>query len=88
MTEAALYLAAINLVTFAVFAADKRKAVRGEWRVRENTLLLLAAIGGSAGAMLAQQLLRHKTRKEPFRTVLYAIVVVQAAGLVALIILR
>jgi uncharacterized membrane protein YsdA (DUF1294 family) len=75
----ALYLAAINAAAFAAFAFDKGAAGRGGWRVPEGRLLMLAALGGSPGALIAQQTLRHKTRKEPFRTWLWVIVAVQAA---------
>lgn len=63
----------INLFAFAAFAWDKSAARRGAWRIRESTLLWLAMIGGFPGAIAAQRMLRHKTRKEPFRTQLYAI---------------
>ena len=76
-----LYLAAINLVTFAAFWRDKRAALRREWRIPERRLLLMTALGGWIGALCGQHLLRHKTRKEPFRTQLYGII---AAELVAL----
>lgn len=73
---------AFNLFVFLVYWWDKEAARNGGWRIRESTLLWLAFLGGSAGAILAQQLLRHKTRKEPFRSILLSIVIVQA-GLVA-----
>jgi uncharacterized membrane protein YsdA (DUF1294 family) len=79
----AAYLLAINLATFAAFAEDKRRAIQGAWRIPERTLLQLAMIGGTSGAIAAQQLLRHKTRKEPFRTQLWIVAGAQAAGLVA-----
>lgn len=79
----ALYVAVINTATFATFASDKQAAARGLRRIPERQLLLLAAVGGSPAALLAQRVLRHKTRKEPFRTILWAIVASQAA-LVAL----
>ena len=44
-------------------------------RVSEKTLLTLAFVGGSLGAICAQRFLRHKTQKEPFRSILSAIVV-------------
>lgn len=68
-------LLAINLLVFLLFRHDKRAAARGAWRVRESTLLLLAFLGGSSGAVLAQQVFRHKTRKEPFRSILLTIAV-------------
>jgi len=77
----ALYLLAINAATFAAFALDKRAAERRAWRIPEHRLLMMAAFGGSPGALVAQQTLRHKTRKEPFRTSLWLIVAAQAAVL-------
>jgi uncharacterized membrane protein YsdA (DUF1294 family) len=75
------YLAVINAVTFAAFAWDKRAAERRARRVPERRLLLLAAIGGTPGALAGQQLLRHKTRKEPFRSRLWAFAAVHGAML-------
>lgn len=75
-----LWLAVANLAAFAAFGLDKRLAQAGAWRISENTLLGLALVGGSIGAVGAQQLFRHKTRKEPFRTTLYGIVLLQIVG--------
>ena len=58
-----LYLICINMITIAVYGIDKRNAVHGKWRIRVSTLLTLAAVGGSAGALLAMHLFHHKTRK-------------------------
>lgn len=80
---AASYLVMINLAAFAAFASDKRRAIRGQSRIPERTLLNLAMIGGTSGALAAQQLLRHKTRKEPFRTRLWMIAAAQAVLLLA-----
>lgn len=66
-----VYLAAINVVAFAAMGWDKRLAERGDRRISERDLLTLAVIGGSLGAIAAQQAFRHKTRKEPFRTLLW-----------------
>ncbi|QRM55051.1 DUF1294 domain-containing protein [Sinorhizobium sp. BG8] len=75
----AVALVAINFLTFLVFWWDKEAARAGEWRVRERTLLGLALVGGSPGAILAQRLLRHKTRKEPFASILKLIIGCQLA---------
>ncbi|WP_274627286.1 DUF1294 domain-containing protein [Arvimicrobium flavum] len=76
-----LMLAGINALTFTTCWWDKRLARAGAWRIRESTLLWLAILGGSVGAVTAQQVLRHKTRKEPFQTFLHVIVAVQTAVL-------
>lgn len=83
----ALYLLTINAVTFAAFASDKRRAVAGVRRVPERTLLELATFGGSVGALAAQRLLRHKTKKEPFRTQLWFICAVQTLAVVIAVVL-
>lgn len=69
---------AFNLFVFLVYWRDKEAARNGERRIRESTLLSLALIGGSLGAISAQRLLRHKTRKEPFRSILISIVILQS----------
>ena len=56
------WLAAVNLVTFAVYGIDKAKAKRGAWRVPERTLFLLPLLGGSLGALLGMRVFHHKTK--------------------------
>ena len=56
------YLAAVNLVTFTVYGADKAKARRGAWRVPEKTLFLLPLLGGSLSALLGMWAFHHKTK--------------------------
>lgn len=75
-----IYFAAINLVTFGAFALDKAAAQSDRRRTPETTLLALALIGGSLGALAAQQILRHKTRKQPFRAILIAIAAIHIVG--------
>ena len=79
----AVALVVMNLATFAMFGLDKAAAAGKRPRVPERTLLVLAALGGSLGALLARPVFRHKTRKQPFGTWLTLIVFLQAAGIVA-----
>jgi uncharacterized membrane protein YsdA (DUF1294 family) len=70
-------LVLINVVTITRFWQDKQRAMAGERRISESDLLGLALIGGSPGALLARSWFRHKTRKQPFSTYPYLILVVQ-----------
>lgn len=76
-----LYLAVINLITFAAFAIDKVHAIKHKSRIRIVTLLGLAFVGGSVGGLLAMYLLRHKTSKDYFTVGIPLIMVMQAAVL-------
>ncbi len=75
--QIALYLVAVNLITFLTYGWDKLAAMERGWRVSEGMLHLLGLIGGTPGAFLAQQLFRHKTRKQPFRTIFWLMVICQ-----------
>jgi uncharacterized membrane protein YsdA (DUF1294 family) len=63
--------AGINIGAFIAFGWDKRQSERRLWRVSERSLLMLALMGGALGALLGQQFFRHKTRKQPFRALLW-----------------
>lgn len=62
----ALYAGA-SAVTFIAYAIDKSAAQKGGWRIAEATLHSMAFFGGWPGALIAQQMLRHKSRKEAFQ---------------------
>ncbi|MGC4397204.1 DUF1294 domain-containing protein [Hydrogenophaga sp. T2] len=68
--------AAMSALAFLAYALDKSAATRGRWRTPESTLHLLGLAGGWPGALLAQQLLRHKTSKPAFVSVFWVTVVV------------
>ena len=55
------YLLIINAVGFLLMLVDKWKAKKNRWRIRESTLLLVAALGGSVGSLLGMYIFRHKT---------------------------
>jgi uncharacterized membrane protein YsdA (DUF1294 family)/cold shock CspA family protein len=69
-----LYLA-VSVFTFLVYLKDKRAARIHRWRSKESTLLTLALFGGWPGALIAQQMLRHKTAKMNFQMVFWLTVV-------------
>ena len=72
----AYYLLAINAVTFIVYGIDKYKAKKAKWRISEATLLLLAVLGGSIGAM---KVWHHKTMHKKFKYGIPAILLIQIA---------
>lgn len=59
-----IYLIALSLFTFAIYAIDKNKAKRNARRVSEKFLLTASLLGGAVGGFLAMQLFRHKTKGE------------------------
>ena len=63
----------LNASAFGFFMQEKYLAEERRRRIPESTLLFLALVGGSAGAIAGQQFWRHKTQKEPFRTMLFSI---------------
>lgn len=73
----AALLILVNAAAFLLFGADKWKARHGRWRIPESTLLLLAALGGSIGALLGMKIFHHKTRKPKFYLGIPAILILQ-----------
>ena len=84
MTIIGIYLTIINLVGFCMMGADKRKAIRGAWRISEASLFFTALIGGALGCTFGMHLFHHKTRHWYFRLGLPAIFVVQVFALLAI----
>lgn len=74
-----VWLAVINLLTFIVYGADKRRARKGTWRVPEKTLFLLPLLGGSIGALLGMRVFHHKTKHWYFVWGIPAILLAQIA---------
>lgn len=65
-TSLLIYLAAINIIGFAIMGIDKLKAKRRAFRIPEATLFTVALIGGSLGSLLGMYTFRHKTRHRKF----------------------
>ena len=72
-----------NIAAFGAFAFDKQQARDGGWRVSETSLLTWTLFGG-LGAWMAQHILRHKTRKEPFRSRMGVMLTCHVLGLIGL----
>ncbi|WP_374665243.1 DUF1294 domain-containing protein [Acinetobacter sp.] len=68
---ALLAISLVNAATYWFYAQDKEAAQLGNRRVPENTLHILSFLGGWPAAWLAQQRLRHKTQKQPFRQIYF-----------------
>ena len=84
MTGLPLIVLAANLllsaITYFIYAWDKASAQAGRWRTSEGTLHLFALAGGWPGALLAQQTLRHKSKKRSFRAVLWITVLLNCVA--------
>ena len=78
----AIVAGVMSLITFGVYAWDKRRAKRGGRRVPESTLHLLELFGGSVGALIAQRTLRHKNEKFKYQLVFWLIVAIQITTVV------
>ena len=78
---AAIYVGG-SAITFVAYAKDKMAAQRNAWRTPETTLHLLALAGGWPGALVAQQVLHHKSTKPEFRVCFWTTVILNVAGFV------
>jgi uncharacterized membrane protein YsdA (DUF1294 family) len=77
--------AGASLVVFILYGADKSAAQNNRWRTPESTLHLFALVGGWPGALIAQDIFRHKSKKEAFQTIFWTTVVLNCAALVWLL---
>ena len=72
-----IYLLVINLIGFYVMWSDKRKAKYGKWRIPENTIFVITALGGGVGTVSGMYVFRHKTKKLKFTIGLPAILILE-----------
>lgn len=79
--HAAMFVLAMNLLTFPLYGIDKRLAIKKGYRIPETSLLLVALLGGSPAAMLAQRVFKHKISKQTFRRRIWIITIFQVAAL-------
>jgi uncharacterized membrane protein YsdA (DUF1294 family) len=80
------FSALLSVAAFVLYRADKSAATRGAWRISESTLQVVSLLGGWPGALIAQRVYHHKTRKQPFQTVFWVTVLVNCAALAWLVV--
>ena len=74
-----------SLVTFLIYGWDKSAAKKNHWRTPENNLHFLSLIGGWPGALMAQEIFRHKSKKQPFRMIFWLTIIVNISVFIGLI---
>lgn len=80
----ACYLLIVNLLAFALYGIDKRKAQKKKFRIPERTLLWMARIGGGVGSWIGIMLFHHKTKHAKFRIVVPLWTVIWLVGIICL----
>ena len=77
-----IYFIAISLISVIVCVADKTRAKKGKWRIKESRLFFLSALGGSAAMYITMRLIRHKTLHKRFMIGIPLIIIAQTALLI------
>lgn len=72
-----IYLIVINIVGFLAMGIDKWKAKNNAWRIPENTLFGITALGGGIGTIAGMYTFRHKTQKAKFTIGMPAILILE-----------
>lgn len=75
----------VNVASVIAVWWDKRRAVREQWRIREETLLVWALVGGWPGGVWAMRRFRHKTSKFSFIAKYVFVVILNIAGVAAIV---
>lgn len=71
----------MSVVTYGAYAIDKAAATADRWRTQESTLHMLGLVGGWPGGLIAQQMLRHKSRKASFLIAIWISALANVCGL-------
>ena len=80
-----LYLLMINLIGFFMMWSDKRKAKKGKWRIPEQTLFIITALGGGIGTIAGMYTFRHKTKKLKFTVGLPVLMILEIVAIIYII---
>jgi len=78
-----MWFVLVSALTLVIYGADKLAARKAWRRIPETTLLIFGVVGGWPGAILGQQLFRHKTQKQPFKTYFMITVILNVVLLLA-----
>lgn len=60
------YLVFINVFAVIITIVDKKRAKKSQWRIRERTLFIVSALGGSIAMLITMKKIRHKTQHKSF----------------------
>lgn len=71
------YIVVINIISLLLMYVDKKRAIKGEWRIREKTFFIVATVGGSVGILLGMKWARHKTKHLSFKLFIPLILMIQ-----------
>ena len=82
-----IFVAVMSLISFILYGADKSKAKKNKWRIKESVLLGFGFFGGAIGALLGMSAFRHKTKHWYFWVVNILGIAVVFAGFAVLVIL-
>lgn len=80
-----LYLLMINLIGFGMMWSDKKRAKWGKWRIPEQTLFIVTALGGGIGTIAGMYTFRHKTKKLKFTIGLPLLVILEILLVISII---
>ena len=81
-----IYFIVINLLGFLMMYIDKKKAIKGKWRISEKSLFVVTLLGGGIGTNVGMNMFRHKTKKMRFSIGFPTILIVEIALIICLII--
>ena len=80
-----LYLLMVNIIGFLMMWSDKRKAKKGKWRIPEQTLFAITALGGGIGTIAGMYIFRHKTQKKKFTIGLPILVILEIIAIIYIV---
>lgn len=81
-----IYFIVMNLLGVLMMYLDKKKAIKGKWRISEKSLFVVTLLGGGIGTNIGMKLFRHKTKKMKFSIGFPTILIIEIALIIYLII--